>query len=150
VHLAHDKYPNPAVHISAIHHLADWKVLQKRIKGVGMKSTNPIIIFNPAVHNCVCYLSHGHSFQAKSDSLNTENQMWGIERTKPYPSPAVHIFPIHNPFLFIKNKRLFISSEGLSTLEKNALICYQREMLPIQSGVTALCRQKWQFGALIV
>ncbi len=27
-----------------------------------------------------------------------------------------------NPFLFIKNKRLFISSEGFSTLEKNALI----------------------------
>ncbi len=35
-----------------------------------------------------------------------------------------------NPFLFIKNKRLFISSEGFSTLEKNALICYQRAMLP--------------------
>jgi hypothetical protein len=28
-----------------------------------------------------------------------------------------------NPFLFIKNKRLFLSSEGFSTLEKNALIC---------------------------
>jgi hypothetical protein len=42
-----------------------------------------------------------------------------------------------NPFLFIKNKRLFISSEGFSTLEKNAMICYQRAMLPIQSGVTA-------------
>jgi hypothetical protein len=43
-------------------------------------------------------------------------------------------------FLFIKNKWIFISSEGFSTLEKNALIRYQRAMLPIQSGVTALCR----------
>jgi hypothetical protein len=43
-----------------------------------------------------------------------------------------------NSFLFIKNKRLFISSEGFSTLEKNALICYQRAMLPFQSGVTTL------------
>ncbi len=42
-----------------------------------------------------------------------------------------------NPFLFIKNKRIFISSEGFSTLEKNAL----RAMLPIQLGMTALC---WQ------
>jgi hypothetical protein len=49
--------------------------------------------------------------------------------------------PSVNPFLFIKNKWLFISAEGFSTLEKNALICYQRAMLlPIQSGVTALCR----------
>ncbi len=32
---------------------------------------------------------------------------------------------------------VFISSESFSTLEKNALICYQRAMLPIQSGVTA-------------
>jgi hypothetical protein len=47
---------------------------------------------------------------------------------------------LFNPFLFIKNKRLFISSEGFSTLEKNALICYQRAMLPIQSGVTVLGR----------
>jgi hypothetical protein len=44
------------------------------------------------------------------------------------------------PFLFIENKRLFISSEGFSTLEKNALICFQQAMLPFQSGVTALCR----------
>jgi hypothetical protein len=30
-----------------------------------------------------------------------------------------------NPFLFInKNKRLFISSEGFSTLEENAMICF--------------------------
>jgi hypothetical protein len=36
-----------------------------------------------------------------------------------------------SPFLFIKNKRLFIVSEGFSTLEKNALICYQRAMLPL-------------------
>jgi hypothetical protein len=30
-----------------------------------------------------------------------------------------------NRFLFIKNKPRFISSEGFSNLEKNALICYQ-------------------------
>jgi hypothetical protein len=46
-----------------------------------------------------------------------------------------------SPFLFIKNKRLFISSEGFSTLEKNVLICYQRAMLPLQWGVTALRRK---------
>ncbi len=50
-----------------------------------------------------------------------------------------HAFPVEccketlklerlNPILFIKNKWLFISSEGFSTLEKNALICYQRAM----------------------
>jgi hypothetical protein len=55
-----------------------------------------------------------------------------------------------NPFLFIKNKRLFILSEGFSTLENNALICYQRAILPLQWGVTALCRKKWHFGALFV
>jgi hypothetical protein len=43
---------------------------------------------------------------------------------------------LFNPFLFIKSKRLFISSEGFTTLEKNALICYQRIMAPVQSGVT--------------
>jgi hypothetical protein len=31
---------------------------------------------------------------------------------------------IFNPFLFIKNKQLFISSEGFSTLEKNTLISH--------------------------
>jgi hypothetical protein len=44
-----------------------------------------------------------------------------------------------NPFLFIKNKRLFILSAGLYTLEKNTLKYYQWAMPPIQSGVTALC-----------
>jgi hypothetical protein len=44
------------------------------------------------------------------------------------------------PFLFIKNKQLFITSEGFSTLAKNALICPQRAMLPFHSGETALCR----------
>jgi hypothetical protein len=29
-----------------------------------------------------------------------------------------------------------------------ALICYERAILPIQQGVTSLCRYKWQFGAL--
>ncbi len=40
-----------------------------------------------------------------------------------------------NPFLFIKNKQLFISSEGFFALEKNAMICSQRAMLPIQLDV---------------
>ncbi len=35
-----------------------------------------------------------------------------------------------NPFLFIK-KRLFISSESFSILEKNTLICYQRAICPV-------------------
>ncbi len=39
-----------------------------------------------------------------------------------------------NPFLFIKNKRLFISSEGFSTLIKTP--CYFISG-PIQAGVTA-------------
>ncbi len=30
-----------------------------------------------------------------------------------------------------------MSSKGISALEKNAVICSQRAMLPIQSGVTA-------------
>jgi hypothetical protein len=45
-----------------------------------------------------------------------------------------------NTFLLIKIKRLFISSQGFSSLEKNAVIRSQRAKLPIQSGVTALCR----------
>ncbi len=46
---------------------------------------------------------------------------------------------VHYPFN--KNKRLFVSSEGFSASGKNAVICSQRAMLPIQSGVAALCRQ---------
>ncbi len=53
-----------------------------------------------------------------------------------------------NHFLFIKNKQLFKSSKGFSALEKTAMICSQKAMLPIQSGVTALCRWYWKFGAL--
>jgi hypothetical protein len=37
-----------------------------------------------------------------------------------------------NPFLFTKNKWLFISSEGFSTLETNILICNQSATLPIK------------------
>jgi hypothetical protein len=59
------------------------------------------------------------------------------ERKEAESHVGSHVF---NPFLFIKNKRLFISSEGFSILEKNTLICYQRAMLPIHLGVTALCR----------
>jgi hypothetical protein len=49
-----------------------------------------------------------------------------------YLLPMLNILKGPIPFLFIKNKWLFISSEGFSTLEKNALICYQRAMLPLQ------------------
>ncbi len=35
-----------------------------------------------------------------------------------------------NPVLFIKNKRLFIPSDVFSALEKKALICSKRAMLP--------------------
>jgi hypothetical protein len=39
-------------------------------------------------------------------------------------------------FIFIKNKRpCVISSEGFSALEKNVVICPQRAMLSIQSGI---------------
>jgi hypothetical protein len=50
------------------------------------------------------------------------------------------------PISYSSKMNGYLSSEGFSTLEKNALICYQRAMLPIQSGVSAL----WQFGALFV
>ncbi len=40
---------------------------------------------------------------------------------------------IHNHFLFIKNKQLFISTEGFSTLEKKRPDMWA--MLPFQSGV---------------
>ncbi len=39
-------------------------------------------------------------------------------------------------------------SEGVSALEKNAVIFSQRARLPIHSGVTARCRQYWLFGTL--
>ncbi len=44
------------------------------------------------------------------------------------------------PFLIHQKITIFIYSEGFSAFGKNAMICYQRAMLPIQSGVTALCR----------
>jgi hypothetical protein len=43
-----------------------------------------------------------------------------------------------------------MSSEGLSALEKNAVICPQWAILPSQSVVTAGCRLKWPFGALFL
>jgi hypothetical protein len=55
-----------------------------------------------------------------------------------------------NPFIFIKNKRRAISSEGFSALEKNAVVRFQRAVLPIQSDITARCRLKWLFGALFL
>ncbi len=41
-----------------------------------------------------------------------------------------------NPFLFINNKRLFISSDGFSALGKKTMIRSHKAMLPVQSGVT--------------
>jgi hypothetical protein len=64
-------------------------------------------------------------------------------RTYPYTFIALHDNPDFTPFnsfLFIKNKRQFISLEGFSALEKDHMLCSQRAMLPLQSGVTALCR----------
>jgi hypothetical protein len=40
-----------------------------------------------------------------------------------------------NPFIFIRKKPRVISSEGFSALEKNTVICLQRDVLPIQSGI---------------
>jgi hypothetical protein len=53
-----------------------------------------------------------------------------------------------SPFKFITNKRRVISSEGFSALIKNAVICTQRAVLPIQQGTIARCTLKWLFGAL--
>jgi hypothetical protein len=39
---------------------------------------------------------------------------------------------------------------GPNTLKIYYTICYKRAMLPLQWGGTALCRKKWQFGALFV
>jgi hypothetical protein len=41
-----------------------------------------------------------------------------------------------------------MSAEGFSALEKNAVICLWRAILPIQSGATARSRLKWPLGAL--
>ncbi len=39
-----------------------------------------------------------------------------------------------------ENKPRVISSEGFSALEKNTVVCLQRDVLPIQSGITPRCR----------
>jgi hypothetical protein len=41
-----------------------------------------------------------------------------------------------------------MSSEGVSALDKNDVICPRRAVLPIRLGTTACCRLKWPFGAL--
>jgi hypothetical protein len=64
--------------------------------------------------------------------IQSSNQDWKkIKGAKSHQAVPLTLF------LFIKNKRLFILSEGFSTLEKNALICYQRAMLPIHLGSLA-------------
>ncbi len=42
-----------------------------------------------------------------------------------------------NPFKFIRNNRCVLFSGGSSGLGKNAVICPQRAILPIQSGATS-------------
>jgi hypothetical protein len=49
-------------------------------------------------------------------------------------------YSIFNPFLFIKNKWLCTSSEGFSAIEINNVICSQKAMLHIKSGVTPRSR----------
>ncbi len=56
-----------------------------------------------------------------------------------------HVLRTLNPFILIKNKRLVISSEGFSALEKNAVRCSQRAMLPIQWGCDSPLLIIWQF-----
>jgi hypothetical protein len=41
-------------------------------------------------------------------------------------------------------------SEGFPALEKNAVICSQKEMLPIQSGVTAAADSNGHFLAHLI
>jgi hypothetical protein len=52
-------------------------------------------------------------------------------------SVEIPFYPIEDcsvlTLLIIKNKRLFISAEGFSTLKKTAVIRSQRAMLPIQT-----------------
>ncbi len=48
------------------------------------------------------------------------------KKQKPFYKYPKKRWPLFNPFLFIKSKRIFISSEGFSALEKNAVICSQR------------------------
>ncbi len=70
------------------------------------------------------------SFKKTKDSFEIEI-MWSLH----YNSVMFTLNNLSmsfNPSLFIKNKQLFISSEGFSVLEKNnAVICSQRAMLPI-------------------
>jgi hypothetical protein len=44
-----------------------------------------------------------------------------------------------DPFIVIRNKRRFMSSEGFSALENNVMI-FPLAVLPIQTGLTAHCR----------
>ncbi len=62
-----------------------------------------------------------------------------LERSKLVMFSLRESYDTHpNPFIFIKNERRVMSSEveGLSALEKNAVIRPQRAILPSQSGVT--------------
>jgi hypothetical protein len=59
-----------------------------------------------------------------------------ILQEKNYVKTEVFTSATINPFIFIRNKYYVISSEGLS-----AMICLQRAVLPIQSGITTRSRQ---------
>jgi hypothetical protein len=54
----------------------------------------------------------------------------------PLISNFISVLDYINPFIFIRNKRPVISSEGFFALEKNAVVCPQRAVLPIQPGTT--------------
>ena len=83
------------------------------------------------------YLIDVHIFSKEDINLNTTTLAWP-QKIKPVFEQNTELVEdckarsTFNPFLFIRNKRLFISSEGFSTLDKHALICYQRAMLLIQ------------------
>ncbi len=89
--------------------------------------------------NCIFYDSFLVIWLWRAESTETVKEahpmllLW----SGPFSSTRINFWGV-NPFLFIQNKRLFISSEGISAVEKNAVICYQRTVLPIQSSVTAL------------
>jgi hypothetical protein len=48
------------------------------------------------------------------------------------------IFGVETTFFFIETKRQFVSSKGFSDLEKNAVMCSQRAMLPDNSPMQIL------------
>jgi hypothetical protein len=75
-----------------------------------------------------CVVDQAYEYTAPNPHL--------LARQKKYNRTILQI----SPFIFIRNKRNVISSEGFSALEKRAVICLQRGVLHIQSGITALLK----------